>query len=718
MRSATTLLVVMLVSTSALSAGADPLELPLRVIELLRQPDGGIPDRIAGFARVGAFDQGYGIRLIFTLDDTDPTGPNLVELLLTRRDEAQPALARTASYNISYKGPTEGGRPAARVRPLLEELLPTIDRNDHGTDTLDLPPVARLAHGSGPTPIERTMAILGLALVVGFLLLLPLVGFRLVSDLRVVMGPWFLPLVVVVLAGLIVRLVLPHMPVMMYMGYRLVDMAHTLDGIPKYGPGVLALHHLMFKVTGPSHIPVMHLNAVLGGLLPLVSAGLIARLGAGRAATMAAGILVAGVPLFIKDSTTESLLLPTLFWTALGLYAMARMRVTGSRLELGAASLLLVLAAYSRPETVVLAPLAGILIFLVAPRANQPESAGSALPRVIDWRWIAGIAALAVVLLVLRVLHLKTSVGAELALGNTQVLTDVNAILALAPQFLTRNLLFKPDFYPTALILLMAVAMVTGPLRLRLTALALILPGIAWLALSLLDLPHVSMARVQVPGLWFLTMAAALGVGVFLPSGACLPRNRWSLLLALPVLAALSGTIPCSAARLWERTNADDEESLFRDALAALPAESVVFVRRDYGDLPAERLHLFNPDYLFRPPFRNDIVVGADRFRAMDRGERPAFFMLGTRCYLRECGTTGMHPACTRILREYRLEPVLQRTVPVRRVPLQRKVQHDQDLDMPWCISEPEEMRLGLFRVVGPAVRSGSMGNSDVPGIP
>jgi len=68
---------------------------------------------------------------------------------------------------------------------------------------------------------------------------------------------------------------------------------------------------------------------------------------------------------------------------------------------------------------------------------------------------------------------------------------------------------------------------------------------------------------------------------------------------------------------------------------------------------------------------------------------------------MRPCGETSIHPACRRMLESYRLEPLVERTVPVRRLPVDRAVRPDQDLDFPWCLSERDEMKIGLYKVVG-----------------
>ncbi len=666
--------------------------LPAKASFLLKNADGTVPDRLGGFVLVTAFAEDWGFRFLFTLDQTRPDGVNLVEFLLTARDESTKAIARTASFNVGYKGPTEGGDPAARVRPLVDELLATLQRNDDGGAVLGPPPgsSARPADQPSFSPLTESVKWLGILLVVLFLLASPVTAGRLYGDLRSALGPAMWPVLAVVVVGIAARILVPHRPVMYYMGYRMAEVAAALDDIPKYGPGALALYHMLFRLTGPSHLVMAGLNAVLGGLLPLAAAALVARLRGGRIAVAAAAVLIAVTPVFVRDSASESLLVPTLLWTATGLWLIARWRATGGASDLLLALLHLSLAVFSRPESVGLVPLAAVALlpFGIAARGSAPK---------LRRPFVVGVVAACAILLGLRIAHLWTTVGRELDLGNTPVLADPGSLLWLLPGLVTRNLALRPEWFPVGVSLVAVLPIIAGPRRLR--GIVLLALASAWLAVSLVDLPQVSMPRVQVPGLFFVVIAAAFGL-----EAAWVQRGKGtagrSIRLAFGILAVMVvvASVPFSAAAFVQQTNADDEEDLLVDAVAALPDGPVVFVRHSWDDQPVEPLHLYYPDYWFMPPFRDDLVLGPDRLAVTDTGERPVFFLLGTRCWLRSCGQEGMHPACRRMVDAYDLRPVIERKVPVRRIPLDRDVPRDGDLDFPWCVSAHGSMTIGLYR--------------------
>jgi hypothetical protein len=399
----------------------------------------------------------------------------------------------------------------------------------------------------------------------------------------------------------------------------------------------------------------------------------------------------------VKDATTESLGVPAMAWTFLGLALLARARTTRSPVALGLALVHLLLAAFSRPEAVGLVPLAAAAAWWPVAPGRGPSTADPALQRSIR----PALLALAAALLVLRAIQMALAVDVELARGNTPDLVTVEGLRAMVSGLAFRNAAFWPTFFPLVAtgLALLGPAVTTG--RARVQAAAFLALAILGLAVSQLDLPYVSVPRVQAPALAFLALAAAWGFGglwAFQRRAFARPRAFAALVAveAAVVVASCAATVPA----LWAPTNADDEERLFRDALAALPDEPVTLVRRGYEDPPREPGHLYNPDYLFRPPRRDDRVIGPDRFLRDAPTDRPAYFLLGTRCWLRACGSEGMHPACAGMARRFRLEPVFERDVPVRRLPLDRPPAHPlADLDFGWC-TPADAMRIGLYRVL------------------
>lgn len=663
--------------------------LPPAIVPLIRDETGSPRTRWA-LPLVGAFQEPWGFRLVFTLDPRQPEGRNLVEVQLHRLDPEGDYLARTPSFGLRYLGPTEGGRPAAAAAPLIEEVRETVARNDRGPPPAGGGPQEPVPLSpSGPRQagwIDRVMVGVGFLLVTLFLGGLPFMLGRLWREVRGLAPGWVLGMVA---AGAVFRWVLPHRPVMYYMGYWLVQAAAALEEVPKHGPAGLVWDHLIFWLTGPSHRALSAGNAVLGSLIPLAGAGLMALSGAGTVGVRAAAALLALVPVFARDATTESLLVPATLWCLLGLASWLRYRRDRRSSDALFGFTGLVLAAFTRPEFLVLIPLLLVLLPPPPPGSAGPSSGPASRQ---SWPWFVAAA----VLLALRLWHLRLAVGSEVSLGNLPVLGDPASLIALAPDFLRRNLAFRPAWFPVGVtVLALAGIVIPGHRRL---VLGLLLASAVGLAISLVDLPHVSLPRVQAPALALLTLASSASLAsLFGP----VPRSRARQVLGWGGAALLALSVLHATAVLHERTNADDEEDLWRDVARVLPEEPVVLVRRGPEDQPVERLHLFHPDYWFRPPFRNDLVINADRLQALDPGERPVYFVLSTRCWLRACGEAGMHPACARVLDSWDLEPVFEREVPVRRVELDRKVRPDQDLDFPWCVGQSDRMRLGLYRLGG-----------------
>lgn len=538
---------------------------------------------------------------------------------------------------------------------------------------------------------------IGFALVLVALALSPLTAKWLCGDVREALRgrSWALWMVFLSVAvGLALRLWLPHRPVMYFMGYHFADLAWHLDEVPKYGPGSLVLYHLWFQLAGPSHQAMMWLNAVLGGLTPVAAAAVTARMGASALVTALSAILVALVPLFVKDGTSESLLVPMTLWLLCGSALFLRYRETGRIVHLASALALVLLAAWSRPEATLLAPLTILLLTLKRWGPRPCFSRGRGLI------WAAAMG-----LLVLRLWHLHTVMVGEVAMGNNPNLAAgwPHLLLVMGHGLLVRNAAFWPSLFPAAVTILALAGLLPGPWSRRWPGMLLLLAGAAWLFVSSLDLPYVSVARVQAPGLIFVTLAAAWGAGN-------LREYLWDLspppvvkaVAWIGVVGLLAGTMMMTVPALWQRTNPDEEEELLVEVMDALPAGPVLLVRRSYLDEPLEKVHLDFPDYLLEPPHREGRVAGLREYLDGRPFDGPAYFLLGVRCYMRECGRMGLHPACREMLELDGVETVIQRDVPVHRFPTPRvqwETRPDQDLDFPWCLAVESNMRLGLYRL-------------------
>ncbi len=671
--------------------------------DLIRRADGSRVTAVPGW-QLRDVHVGEAVHFLYVPNRPETLPRGTIELRLTPRNDDAPAFARTPSLDVAYRGPTVDGQPPEDVAPLVQAFLEALRRNDTGSVRLPTPPrYARPADQPPPGPartIERLSAATGLALVVAFLLLLPWTAGALGRELDP--RDRRLRRVLLVITGFAIglRLLLPSLPVMHYMGYRLVQIAYDLDPIPKYGPGALALHHLVFRLTGPDHGVVIALHKVLGGLAVPAAAALLAALGAPRRAVLLGALLIAFTPLLVKDATSESLGVPTLLWTLVGLALAARTRRTASPATAWLAAFPLALAALSRPEAIVLIPLATAAAWAWAPapgsaRPRRPSNGAIAA-------WLA-LAAFVVAVLGLRIAQTTWAVELELSRGNTPQLATWRGVQAVLSGTLLRNAAFWPSLFPTVVTVGALAAPFLVDRASRRPVLLLAGLGMAWIAMAQLDLPYVSIPRVQAPGLALLVLAGAWGLSV--------PAGKWPVRTSGPIraigmvvgvailLVSTAATIPA----LWLRSNADDEEDLLADARTLLPPTPATIVRRAYVDPPTEPPHMDWPDYRFQPPFRQDRVVGIGTFLDTPSFDRPVYFLSGVRCHLRRCGEPGPHPGCQEMARRFRLEPVLERQVPLRRLPIDRKPVHEHaDLDFGWCFSGPGPFRIGVYRVLPP----------------
>ena len=700
----------------ALLAPAPGLARLVQPHELLRDPAGAPGHVFAGhrlaevkidsaalltFVAEKAPDGDAATRVVVRLDPAEPPGP---------------AFERTPSFALSYLRPGPGGPSEDEAVAVTRAVAERVRANDPGG--LALPLVASHDDGGAhlgafpslPTPralVDEVALKLTLALVLAWLALMPWGLWRAVQDVlrpargtRVDAAGWVV--VVASLGGLALRLGLPCKLVLYYLGYEQAAIADTLTGIPKYGPAGFVLYHLLFQATGPSTAAMVEVTRVMGSLMPLLSAATLARLGAGRRPVALAALAVAFVPLFFRNAVTESLLVPMLAWLLLAVHAGLAWRAERDARDLAVAVVAALLSMLTRPETLGLGPLALALVVTLGPRSPRRR-----------WLPLAGAAVTALVVLGVRLAQLWWRMGDEVALGNTPQITHMGVLdwaLTLAWEGLvTRDSALWPRFFPVVPVTALALAAPAFATHRR-TSLRLLGVAVPWLAASRLDLPYMSLPRVQEPGLLFLTLAAVLGADGLLTASLRLGRRAAmavAALLLVATVAASAYTVP----GLWERTTADDEEDLIALALPLLPTGAFVLARRGFDDAPAERLPLHFPDYEVPPPGRTIPLQ-----QLLDTGvQGPTYVWLGTRCFLRACSAGGEHPACAEVRRRFRLEPVLERDVPNRHLDIppgfgfQEHVQPGMvaDHDFPYCAVDGT-VRVGLYRVVAEATSSPS----------
>ncbi len=499
--------------------------------------------------------------------------------------------------------------------------------------------------------------------------------------------------------GVALRAFVPARWVMYYTGYDLFDRAVTGELPAKYGPATYLLHRAVQQLLHPTGASLETFELVQrlhGALLPALVAALARATGATwRVATLGAA-LAATTPLLVRDAASESQLVPVTVWLLAGLALAAR----GARRDRPQWSLValalapLTLSLLGRPELLVLGPLA---------------VAAALATRRVDRRAVAALATAGVALVVLRGLELRSAMAAQAALGNTPKVFEVGvptlALTLLRDGLVRKSLLVRPSLTPVLIPAAMVAALVwsRGPARRAAglwTGLALL-----WQCAATVDLPWLSLPRVQAPAVALGCVVAGYGVdglwGRWVEAQGRARRLRRAR-LALGAVAALwlvscTWTLPA----LHSATLADVEHGLLRTALAAARPGDTVGLRR-WSDPPDERLHLHAPTRAFA---RGVHVVRLGELAAT-RGAGRRLAVLGTRCHMRRCDASGEHPACADLRRRYALVPVVERAVQAPEAPLPwpfaSQVRPAKglvgDLDFPWCVRSGE-LTVGVYEL-------------------
>ena len=491
--------------------------------------------------------------------------------------------------------------------------------------------------------------------------------------------------------GAVARFLVPPRMVMHYMGYELFGQAARLGVTPKYGPAAFQLEHAVLRVGGMDAVFAVH--ALVGALLAPMAAVLLMRLGASAGAVAWAGSLVALAPVLIRDAASESMLVHTTFW-ALGAAVMLADHVRSGRpLPLLGAGLWALLAMLGRPEMLGAAPLLLAAVVVAAPS-----------PRRVHFGALGLVFGVVVAVLWLRADQLQAQLAVERLRGNTpRVFQDghlARVFQLLREAWWDKNGLLWSELFPAALPIAIAVGGVVGrgrPRRLVLLFLALTL---AWLAPSALDLPWVSVPRVQAPAMLLGLITA--GVALEIVRKRAVQAGRLGPSAAAAALAlAVAATAAVSVKGTFRTDHTDVEHTALTAGVGALPAAAVV-VARSHDDAPDERVHLAMPG---RAEPLEALLSGR-----LDPGRRPVYAWLGTRCWMRPCAAAGEHPACAAVRARFKLETGREADVVIAeaRIPdtfgRARPVGDGAvaDLDFPWCLSR-RRFRIGLYRVSRPA---------------
>ncbi len=469
----------------------------------------------------------------------------------------------------------------------------------------------------------------------------------------------------------------------MYIGYLLTEQVIELQPDSHYGIGSQALYHALFAVLPHDHRSLMAVNAVVGVMVVPVVATLAARAFDDHRTGLIAAWFVAVIPLFVRNDTSDANNVPWLLWFGAGLIALLAALDRPTTLDTAAATILLTLAAISRPEMPLLVP-ALVVVFALGTRASEPWSR-----RIRSASFWVALVVFALCVLP-HALHVREATALLETRGSLPG-TNRGTLWAYVRIIATRNTLLDPGLYPIGCVVtaVLALTLGTAPMRTRL----------AWMAMAVLsllpytlDLCRANMARVHVPAaLWFTVLA---GHGV----ASVWKRRDARVAAALAVGVALSA-LPTIRV-LWAPTNEEAEEAMIRASFARLPAEATTLVRidridRDRNAYGTPFTHDHFPDYLLRPPVREGRASSITDWIGEPDFTHPAYFYLGMRCYaeFREEGTPPPHGqhlqrACERMRREFVLEPVIERDVVNR-----------GDVWLAYYGDAPT-FRLGLYRIV------------------
>lgn len=662
---------------------------------LTGRADGPAPE-LAGYRLIAAEPAGKEYALRFA----PLTGGAEVMVLLGAKEPGFRAYATTPSFRVSWQSGAEGVATPAGAAALTAAVVAQISERDNGQ--LQLPKETRKilsTAATSATPVDAPLQTLTWALLFASLLALTWLvatdvwGWQgaMRSQGLLLSQPW-LWAAVLVGVGSLLRALAPQTLVMVHMGHELFDQAQTLGPPPKYGPAAPTWLAGWFGLVGQGWPRAVALSQLCSGLTLLLVPGLWLRIGGTAWSAVGAVAGVALTPVLVHDAASESILVPAMLATVGAASAASRWRSQPVLAPL-AAGVLAATAMLARPELLLLAPAAVLTAALAGvPSLLRRHRVGLGALLV----WFVGLA-------VARSVQLQAVMVSEQQRGNTpRVFADSKLALAmdlLRDAWWRKNGLLWPQLVPLVWWMGLGWLLWRRPAGARPAWLAL---GLAWLFLAptSLDLPWISVPRVQAPAMWWFCAAGGAALWLALER---LPKPR-RLLVAAMAGGLVAATVPAA----FYRHPSETEEYAFAAAVRALPPQATL-ATRTHADSPNERLHLGVAATLLSPEQRlvalDAILSGA----VVPGRDGRVFAWLGSRCAMRPCDVGGRHPACSALEANWALREV-QRTalhIPAVTLPaafMPRRPSHPgqlPDLDFPWCWQQPD-VTLRLVEVLGP----------------
>lgn len=353
----------------------------------------------------------------------------------------------------------------------------------------------------------------------------------------------------------------PHQLVTVFAGYGQVADGWNFEPNAKYGATTTALYGALLHLFGPSTEVIINTNLLVGLASVVLAAVWVLRV-AGRAGRGGFGaslalLIIGFAPVLMHDRGTESVLLPMQFFLLAGLVHFDAWLKGAKRLHLLAAMIHWGLAMNARPEAFVVAPLlAGSVLALEGRWRVLQERKGSVVLATL----------LLLILISPRALSLLTFMDGATHSGDVPGLATGSAEGFWAA-FLEKNGLWMPTLMSPWLLLGAVAAPFFVPRGRRGAAVLMWVAILAWQALSTLDLPAVSISRVQAPALSWAVMLAAVSVVMLLEH----KRVRWGGVVAAGLCLM---PWPGSAAALWAPTNAQVFDGFWERALPHIPTHA------------------------------------------------------------------------------------------------------------------------------------------------
>lgn len=679
--------------------------------QLLTGAETGEVPQLGGYELQEAGPSGGEYRLLWRPNATDVS--SAVEIRLAKRPPDQPAYALTPSFRLSFRsqaGTAQGQTTPAHVEQLARAVTAAISRHDPGNLQWPQPKApAQTLHQTQFRPelqVDRQLRWLTWAILAAALL--ALVGV-LRGAARQIHQVWQQHaragrfLVGLLGLGAVLRLAMPARLVMAHMGHELLASARELAPPLKYGPSAQQWLHALDALGLGSWPAVVLFHQLCAAMQLPILAGLLLRLRLTMGAVAASVAAVALAPVLLHDAATESILVPAMTLTLAAAWAWLQYLETKKTAVLAATFALAWAAMLARPELLALVPLtlAGLAL-LVRPWADPQESRTPLPP-------LALAAIFSAFLLWLRLAQMGATMQAEASVGNTPRVfgewTAGRLATLLGEALWHKNGLLWPEIVPVALVPAWLLGFYAARGRDRQVLLGLAGLALLYLLPTPLDLPWLSVTRVQTPAMLWGLCAAGLGSWLWLEQRAQANGRfslRWALLAAVVWLAGAAATVPA----LWRKDLATQEEIALQSALASLPPGPARVLTRSHADEPDERVHLGFADSLLGPGVRTGPLRELLQGRVTANSPDPVYVWLGSRCQLRPCDRRGEHPACTAIRRQFKLQPLWQGRLRHEAMELRPAFAPgrddpnfaSRDLDFPWCVAN-REFGVGLYRV-------------------